>query len=68
MKNPECKYPLVERRLEVYFQKPQFFFILMRIQKIDARKLVFQQILPNTNNRDENDSVILIHETENGPL
>lgn len=68
MKNLGCKYQLAECKLVAYFQKLQFAFILMKTQKIDAHKLVFKQILLNTNNRDESDSVILILKGENGPL
>lgn len=68
MKNLECKFQLAEHKPVAYLQKLQFAFILMKTQKIDAHKLVFKQILLNTNNRDESDSVILILKGENGPL
>lgn len=53
---------LVGRMYAFCSKKQQSVSILMKIQKIDARKLVFQLISPNTNNHDDHDLVILTHD------
>jgi len=39
--------------LLIYFKKQQFASILMKIQKTDAHKLAFKQILPSTSSHDD---------------